>query len=305
MLAQISIDEKDLKGAFEKLKKSLQIKTSLYTDTEHPEVQKTIAQLQDLSAKIGFEPPSPMTERRQRHASAGATLHPRSSNLAHTADNISKMSDDGNPFSAIMGMYNGGSYGGGLSNPVSPGLPTRHRPTAANTLAGMIGKSTTFSAFEGQTEDVPATAYGMPVREQGYMPTENLELLRRFIRPDGKIITEEDSEDVDEAINKQMEQNDAESESKDSEDDNEESDGSEDDLDDKTAIHDNAELLDKLSKDQKAQLLKLKDDIFQRGALGNKYNPLPDVVNSNFFNGLSPRSRDQFRLLNMHIFEQS
>lgn len=301
MLAQISIDEKDLKGAFEKLKKSLQIKTSLYTDTEHPEVQKTIAQLEDLSAKIGFEPPSSLTERRQRHASAGATLHPRSPNLAHTADNISKMSDDGNPFSAIMGVYGGG----GQSNPVSLGLPPRDRPTADKMFAGMIGKSTTFSAFEGQTEDVPAVAYGMPVREQGYKPTENLELLRRFIRPDGKIITEEDSDDIDEAINKQMEENDAESKSKDSEDDNEESDGSEDDLDYKTAIHDNAELLEKLSKDQKAQLLKLKDDIFQRGALGNKYNPLPDVVNSNFFNGLSPRSRDQFRLLNMHIFEQS
>lgn len=295
MLAQISIDEKDLKGAFEKLKKSTQIKTSLYTDTEHPEVQKTVMQLQELASKIGFEHTTkPTHTMRPRHASASAALHNRNSNRGQTTENTSTMSDDGNPFSAILNMFGGG--GQGAEQPDIDNSPPEENP-----FEKMLSREGT-ATFMGMTQEPKTgdvTGYSRPA---GYLPTENLDLLRRFIRPDGKIITEEDSEDIDEAINKQMEKNDASVGSEDSEDKGKSVD--EDSQEDKTAINDNPQLLEKLSKDQKAQLLKLKDDTFQKGALTKNYNPLPDVVNSKFFNSLSPKSRDQFRLLNMHIFEQ-
>ena len=57
MLAQLALEEKDLKGAFEKLSKSLKIKQNLLTDPDNNEIQRTIAQLKDLSAKLGINPP--------------------------------------------------------------------------------------------------------------------------------------------------------------------------------------------------------------------------------------------------------
>ena len=180
--------------------------------------------------------------------------------------------EESNPFSAFLGMLGQ--------------LPQER------------GDSTTQATMETQTGLLGITA-GRPQRSQSPQREapypENLELLRKFIRPDGKIITEEDSEDLEEAINEQLK---AHKQVESSED---EDSGS--DIEDKTRIKDDPELTAKLTPAQKAQLLKLRDDVYQKGALESSYKAIADVVNSQFFNGLSPRSRDHFRLLNLHIFD--
>lgn len=54
MLAQMSLDDRDLKSAFDKLKRSLLIKNKIYTDPNHPDISRTLSQMNDLSARLGL-----------------------------------------------------------------------------------------------------------------------------------------------------------------------------------------------------------------------------------------------------------
>lgn len=280
MLAQIAIDERDLKGGFDKLQKSLQIKSGLFTDPSHPEIQKTLSQLQDLAAKIGIDSSVISPPTRTRHASAGPALQGLTQNRTVATDN---QSEESNPFSALLNMFDQKPPERADSRAQFERLDTRKNLPADN-LAGMP-----------QLGGGKQKSSESPEREVTF--AENTELLMKFFKPGGnKIITEEDSDD-DDLINEQLAANQHKGQS--SEDDDSGS-----DIEKKTTIETDAELMAKLSQNQKSQLLKLKDDIYQKGALESGYRPIGDVVNSLFFNSLSPKSRDHFRRLNLHIFNE-
>lgn len=282
-----------MKGAFEKLRKSLQIKGALYTDPEHPELEKTVSQMNELASKIGFEPIKPLIERRTRHASAGATLMKKNTGVGITATAHGEANDaesDANPLAAILGMV-------GQSISVSDEGAASARENPFETLL-----SDRSSSILKQREEEHQFASDLEARLEARNDQTVMEnLMRKFFKPDGKIITEEDSEDVGDEIDKQVERHQISGVSK-GEDEEQEDEDSESD-DEKLMLKDDQEINGKLNANQKGYLSKLKDDIYQKGSLMKKYNPLPDIVNSSFFNSLSPKSRDRFRLVNIHIFE--
>lgn len=276
MLAQLAVDERDLRGAFDKLQKSLKIKSELFTDPSHPEVQRTLAQLQELAGKIGIDSKNMTTmQPRPRHASAGASLQ-----TLGQQKTINKEDDA----SSLLSNIGFGLFGQGTQD-----------------------KSDIQSPYSGETDNDSPTL-SSPSKQVAFkreILPENLELLKRFIREDGKIITEEDREesrssnesDEEDDIKQQIGKNQQTSESHDSDEDESESDDEA-----KTELKTDPEFLAKLNRPQKDKLAKLKSDIFGKSVSEKKYNPIADVVNSGFFNSLSPKSREHFRTLNMHIF---
>jgi len=115
MLAQLSLDDKDLKTAYEKLKKSIQIKNTIFTDPEHPDVIRTTMQLKELSAKLGLnrkpEPTQPEPARGRFESSGQGSTSP----MALRKESMP------------MGMTKGGPFGTGA--PPTP-EPVARQPSA-------------------------------------------------------------------------------------------------------------------------------------------------------------------------------
>ena len=121
------------------------------------------------------------------------------------------------------------------------------------------------------------------------------ELLMRMMPQAGAINEESEPEQSEgDEIEGQLKAN-----VRDSDNSSEESEGIE-----PTTIFEDFEFKGKLTGIQKAKLLKLKDEIYQKSVLEDHYDPLADIINSEFFNGLSPELKMKFRDLNAHIFKK-
>ena len=279
MLAQISTDEKDFKGALEKLKKSLQIKNAIFSDPDHMDIKKTVLQLNALAAKLGMV----------SGGGYGNSNLPRLVNVGNPNDRFPNSGSNSS---------NSSPKNGSPKNRKKMNLKLQEIPQLSDNSNKEIGLN---GDENPERDDEEKGGMG----EKSFHVNEAAELLKRFIQDSGKIIQEEsDDDDTEKEILGQVKKHEGESSSKtNSESDPDDDDDNDEDQDiEKISIVDNPEFQANLSGVQRAQLMKLKDDIFNKSTMENNYAPLMDIINSDFFNSLTPRRRETFRNLNKDLF---
>jgi hypothetical protein len=298
MLAQLALEEKDVASAVEKLGKSLQIKKNLFTDPDNIEIQRTVAQLNDLYNKLKksevFETPiDQVVNQRPKQFSFNQPFGQESDDSPKSPQESDKpsiyrpkrMNDEIHKeaeYGELQGKFNTNQFGKRqLSGPMT-------NPSAAGkTQARTSLKAPDNSLLRVRTDSGNGSKQPPPFGNVN-------ESMNKFLASQkGKAISEEtESEDLEDEIEDQMNKK-GKSNDKSSSDDEEFK---------QIEVKGKEELKKRLDPIQLIKFDMLKDDVYHRSIEAN-FNPLQTILASDFYKSLTPKSKEKFHELNSHIIK--
>ena len=299
MLAQLALEEQDVASAVEKLGRSLQIKKNLFTDPDNLEIQRTVAQLNDLYNKLKknevFETPIDQvpTQRpkqfsfnqgfNQSFNQADEPISPGESEKpsVYRPRRISEETSKGEFGS--QGKYGANQFmNRQMSGPMSN--------------QGAVGKTEPRTSLQGPDNTLlrgrsDSGSGGRKPPAFGGNP--NNESINKFLAAQkGKAISEEtESEDLEDEIADQMKKK---AEASD--------DSSSDEEIKQIEVRGKEQLKKRLDPIQLIKFDMLKDDVFHRSIEPN-FDPLQTILASDFYKSLTPKSKEKFHELNGHIIK--
>ena len=292
MQAQLALDDKDYTEAFNKLKKSMDIKTIIYTDPEHQEIQRTKAQLKDLAGKLGI------TEEMISNA-AKKGKQDNNPKLPPPLISAGKKIDVPDSGPTIQPIRSGGSIAGQNDPKQQPKKSISQQPqqpagTGTGAPVANKGAKPGLSIQEPEKKPQLVVAAQEDPKTQAN-PIQQAKIVGKF-GGKNKIEEDEDEDDEDSSSGSDEVESEIQASLKRHKND------VEDVPEGKIAV--DRTFNDSLSGLQKAQLKRLENLVFEKGCYDDKYDPLIDVINSEFFNSLTPKHRDRFRVLNKKLFEK-